>query len=265
MESLSEPLAKLDEIIASVELVLARPANTNELSGQETAISTSPATTVVDDTGSKKLTAANADGARLARKPETEKNVKKEKSAKPLKVPQQPPIPDTVAQFLLCDLRVGRIESVGHHEEADGLYVLKIDVGEGEIRTVCAGLRKYVPDAEMEGRLVVLICNLKPRKLRGIDSEAMCLAGSVVSGDGQKETVVPISPAAGAKAGSLVSVTGIEQERNVVEGKFLSAKNWDKVVSRLRVIGGKACYDGQRLITECSDVVCDLPDGAEIH
>jgi aminoacyl tRNA synthase complex-interacting multifunctional protein 1 len=250
MEGMSENLGKLDNIIASIE---------SALSVSETQTGTDGVAAVHN------ATAQDADTPEPNNRKEPEKKPKKEKAAKAVKISQAPAIPDVDAQFLLCDLRVGRITSVGHHEEADGLYVLKIDVGGGELRTVCAGLRKYVPDAEMEGRTVVLICNLKPRKLRGVDSEAMCLAGSVVSGDGEKETVVPIAPPADAEAGALVSVSGVEHDRNVVEGKFLSGKNWDKVVARLSVTDGKACYGGRPLRIASGDIACSLPDGAEIH
>jgi methionine--tRNA ligase beta chain len=250
MKGMSENLGKLDKIIASIE----------------SALSASETQTGIDSVAAVRNAAAqNADTPEPSNLKEPEKEPKKEKAPKAAKIPRAPAIPDADAQFLLCDLRVGRITTVGHHEEADGLYVLKIDVGGGELRTVCAGLRKYVPDAEMEGRPVVLICNLKPRKLRGVDSEAMCLAGSIVSGEGEKETVVPIAPPADAEPGAVVSVCGVKHDRNIVEGRFLSGKNWDKVVARLSVRDGKACYDGRPLRIDSSDVSCDLPDGAEIH
>jgi glutamyl-tRNA synthetase len=177
-------------------------------------------------------------------------------------------LPEYVAQFHMCDFRVGKIMTVGHHAEADGLYVLTIDCGGGEIRSVCAGLRNFVPESEMvPGRLMCLIANLKPRKVRGVDSAAMCLAGSVVGGEGEKEAVVPLAPPAGTEAGSIVYVEGMEGERgSFVDGKFLSSKNWDRVVARLSVKDGKACYDGQPLVVAGGgEIACSLPDGAEIH
>jgi tRNA-binding EMAP/Myf-like protein len=168
----------------------------------------------------------------------------------------------------MCDFRVGKIVTVGHDPEADGLYVLKLDVGGGEILSVCAGLRHYVPDSEMlRGRLMCLIANLKPRQVRGIDSAAMCLAGSVVGGEGEKETVVPLAPPKGAEAGSIIAVAGMEGERsNFVDGKLLSSKNWDRVVGRLTLKGGNACYDGAPFaVVGAGDIVCALCDGAEIH
>lgn len=196
---------------------------------------------------------------------EAPKQGKKKKKEKKAKQPPAPQVAPEIAQFLQCDLRVGRIVEVGSHPEADGLYVLKVSFGGEEVRTVCAGLRKFIPEEEMRDRMVVTICNLKPRKLRGVASEAMILAGSVVSGEGDKETVVPIGPPDGSEEGTVVGADGIEGERTVVDGKFVSGKIWDKVVPRLGVKDGMACYDGKQLRTSLGAVTCALPDGAEIH
>jgi aminoacyl tRNA synthase complex-interacting multifunctional protein 1 len=63
--------------------------------------------------------------------------------------------------------------SVKVHEEADTLYVEQIDCGDAKPRTVVSGLRKFVPIEEMQNRLVVVLCNLKPSKLKGVLSEGM--------------------------------------------------------------------------------------------
>lgn len=64
------------------------------------------------------------------------------------------------------------------------LYVEEIDVGEPEPRTVVSGLVKFIPEAEMQGRRVALLCNLKPANMRGVQSQAMVLCAS--SEDGSK-------------------------------------------------------------------------------
>lgn len=192
------------------------------------------------------------------------KGQKKKKEKKP-KQPAPPPVDPVVAQFLQCDLRVGRVLEVEHHAEAEALYVMKISVGADDVRTVCAGLRKFIPKEDMLNRMVVTICNLKPRKLRGVPSEAMVLAGSVVSGEGEKETVVPVDPPQGAIEGALIAADGITGERTVAPGKFVSGKVWDKVVPRLNVKDGIACYNGEPMRTDQGALVCNLSDGAEIH
>ncbi|MEC8708021.1 MAG: methionine--tRNA ligase [Candidatus Thermoplasmatota archaeon] len=78
--------------------------------------------------------------------------------------------------FMEVNLRVGRITSVADHPNADKLYVVKLDDGTAEGRTICAGLKEYYTPEEMEGKSVVFVENLKPRPLRGITSEGMMLA-----------------------------------------------------------------------------------------
>ncbi|XP_062510300.1 tyrosine--tRNA ligase, cytoplasmic-like [Corticium candelabrum] len=76
------------------------------------------------------------------------------------------------------DLRVGVIDVAEKHQDADSLYVETINVGEAKPRTVVSGLAKFIPLHELQGRKVVMLCNLKPQSMRGIKSEAMLLAAS---------------------------------------------------------------------------------------
>ncbi len=84
--------------------------------------------------------------------------------------------------FLKVNLRVGKIKTVEDHPNADKLYVVKLDDGTDDGRTICAGLKEYYKPEEMEGKLVVFVENLKPRPLRGVTSEGMMLAAD--NGDG---------------------------------------------------------------------------------
>ncbi|KAJ3211304.1 Aminoacyl tRNA synthase complex-interacting multifunctional protein 1 [Entophlyctis luteolus] len=80
------------------------------------------------------------------------------------------------------DLRVGHIVTVKKHPDAETLYVEEIDVGESKPRTVVSGLVKFMKEEDLLGRKVVLLCNLKPAKMRGIESQAMVLAATSVDG-----------------------------------------------------------------------------------
>ena len=62
------------------------------------------------------------------------------------------------------DFRVGLIKSVKRHPDAEALYVEEIDIGEEKPRQVVSGLVKFMPESELQDRLVVLLCNLKPAK-----------------------------------------------------------------------------------------------------
>lgn len=77
------------------------------------------------------------------------------------------------------DIRIGRIVEVSRHPDADALYVEKIDLGEDKPRTIVSGLVNFVPMEEMENRMVVVLCNLKSAKMRGIESQGMVLCASV--------------------------------------------------------------------------------------
>tara|TARA_B100000459_G_scaffold112714_1_gene66337 strand:+ start:229 stop:858 length:630 start_codon:yes stop_codon:yes gene_type:complete len=78
--------------------------------------------------------------------------------------------------FMEVDLRIGKIVSVEDHPNADRLYVVSLDDGSDEGRTICAGLKEYYSAEEMVGKNVVFVSNLKPRPLRGVTSEGMMLA-----------------------------------------------------------------------------------------
>lgn len=101
--------------------------------------------------------------------PQTEKQAKNQKSAASAEVEDGPH---------RLDIRVGKIIDVKMHPDADTLYVETIDLGEAEPRTVISGLAKFVPIEEMQNRLVAVLCNLKPAKMRGIESKGMVLCGS---------------------------------------------------------------------------------------
>ncbi|KAM6399610.1 tyrosine--tRNA ligase, cytoplasmic [Rhynochetos jubatus] len=105
------------------------------------------------------------------------------------------------------DIRVGKVISVEKHPDADSLYVEKIDVGEPEPRTVVSGLVQFVPREQLQDRLVVLLCNLKPQKMRGVESQGMVLCASSV---GEPRQVEPLDPPAGCCAGERVYVEGYE-------------------------------------------------------
>ncbi|KAM8713535.1 hypothetical protein ACLKA7_013799 [Drosophila subpalustris] len=134
--------------------------------------------------------------------PPKEKKVKEKKS-----VAEKP---NTVAEAPVdvgrLDMRVGRIIEVGRHPDADSLYLEKIDCGEPAPRTVVSGLVKFVPIEEMQNRLVVVLCNLKPAKMRGVLSEAMVMCASTA------DKVEVLSPPAGAVPGDLVHCEGYTRQ-----------------------------------------------------
>lgn len=85
-------------------------------------------------------------------------------------------------------MRVGEIKEVSKHENADKLFVLKVDLGEEEEKTIVAGLRGFYSEAELKGKKAIFVFNLEPVVLRGVESNGMILA--VVSRDKDKVSIL---------------------------------------------------------------------------
>lgn len=81
----------------------------------------------------------------------------------------------TIDELDKIKLKVGQILKVERVEKADKLYKLTVDLGT-ETRTIVSGLVKYYKEEELIGKQVVVVANLKPAKLRGIESQGMLLA-----------------------------------------------------------------------------------------
>jgi methionyl-tRNA synthetase len=84
--------------------------------------------------------------------------------------------------FAKVDLRVGQVLSAERVKGADKLLHLKVDIGEPEPRTIVAGIATVYEPEKMIGRKVVIVANLHPRKLRGIESNGMIVAASLEGG-----------------------------------------------------------------------------------
>ena len=153
-----------------------------------------------------------------------QKKEKKEKAPKP----QKAPAAAAPLSPALIDLRVGHVLKAIKHPEADSLFVSTIAMGdkagtddtseyEGQVvRTVCSGLNGLVPLEEMQGRKVVVVCNLKPVKMRGVKSCAMVLAASPKLKEEEEDNhagpVELVTPPADAKAGERVFFEGWKGE-----------------------------------------------------
>ena len=104
------------------------------------------------------------------------------KTAEPA-APVEPPSPKIeFDDFAKVDLRVGLVKSAEPVKGADKLLHLKVDIGEAEPRTIVAGIAKAYETEKLIGRKVVIVANLNPRKLRGIESNGMIVAASLEGG-----------------------------------------------------------------------------------
>ncbi|HZN00512.1 MAG TPA: methionine--tRNA ligase subunit beta, partial [Pyrinomonadaceae bacterium] len=83
-----------------------------------------------------------------------------------------------IDDFAKVDLRVGQVLSAERIPKADKLLLMKIDLAEEQPRQVLAGIAQYYEPEKLVGRKVVVVANLKPRKLRGLESQGMVVAAS---------------------------------------------------------------------------------------
>ena len=104
-----------------------------------------------------------------------------------------------IEDFLKVDLRIARIIKAEYVPEAKKLLQLTLDI-DGEIRNVFAGIKSAYEPADLEGRLTVMVANLKPRKMRFGVSEGMVLA----AGPGGSDLFI-LSPDDGAEPGQRVT------------------------------------------------------------
>jgi methionyl-tRNA synthetase len=85
----------------------------------------------------------------------------------------------TIDDFLKVELRVGEIKIAERIPKADKLLRFEIDLGEEKPRQILAGLAEYYEPEKLIGRKVVVVANLKPRKMRGLESQGMICAASL--------------------------------------------------------------------------------------
>jgi len=183
---------------------------------------------------------------------------KKEAAAAPAKEAA----PVTVAsfeEFAKAHLQVSKIVGIKRHPEADKLYVCDVQVAEGQTRTICAGLVPFYKPEELNGRLVVAVLNLKPRKLKGIESQGMILGAD----DAVKKDASFVLEPAQANVGDRVFLEGTEPGQTPKE---LSSTIWTNILPELKVIGTKATFRGKVLQTHKGPVlVPNAADGSLIH
>ena len=109
------------------------------------------------------------------KKEEKQVEKKKEKNKGKEKNPEIEEI--TIDDFAKVQLKTGEIIEAKAHPDADKLLVLQIKIGQ-ETRQIVSGIAKYYSPDQLVGKKVVVVCNLKPVKLRGVESQGMVLAAA---------------------------------------------------------------------------------------
>ncbi|MBQ7702366.1 MAG: methionine--tRNA ligase [Candidatus Methanomethylophilaceae archaeon] len=171
---------------------------------------------------------------------------KKEEKPKQQNKPAEP-LTGPFADFRKLEIRVAQIVWIDDHPDADKLYQMKVDVGEDEPRSIVAGLKAFYTKDQMLNRKVLCLANLKPRKLRGIESKGMLLAADDEDIGGS--TVLLLKPSKDMPNGTRIDC-GLETRDGKIEYEDF-AKVKLKVAS---IINGKFNIDGGKDI--------ELPEGA---
>jgi len=103
----------------------------------------------------------------------------------------------TIEDFRKLELKVAEIKEVNEHPNADKLYVISVDLGD-KTKQIVAGIRGSYQKEELLGKQVVVVDNLEPAVLRGVESQGMLLAAS------DEEGICIVTPLRKVKLGSVV-------------------------------------------------------------
>ncbi len=103
----------------------------------------------------------------------------------------------TIDDFRKLELKIAEIKEVNEHPDADRLYVITLDLGDRQ-KQVVAGIRAFYQKEDLIGKQVVVVDNLEPALLRGVESQGMILAASDENG------IVIVAPEKKLKLGSVV-------------------------------------------------------------
>lgn len=238
-------MQQLNELIDELEIVITNTKSSSSISFPAAIASSADAISHVNKKSS------NQQGI-----PAVAVAVKKEKNVTEPRMKES--IPSDEININSLDLRVGVIRSVIRHEAAEKLYCEEIDVGEDELRPIASGLVPFYSLEDMQGRRVIVVANLLPRKLVGFKSNGMVLCASMIDSDG-KEHVEFIDPPASAVPGERIIGSGLSSLP-------LSAKQCDKrkafeiLSSNLVVdLNGVASWNGLLLVAQSSGEHCCAP------
>jgi methionyl-tRNA synthetase len=99
----------------------------------------------------------------------------------------------TFDDFKKMELKVAEVKGVKDHPNADKLYILTVELG-GELRELVAGIKEHYRPEELLGKRIVVVANLEPATIRGIESKGMLLAAQDDVGVSVLTTDRPVKP-----------------------------------------------------------------------
>lgn len=186
---------------------------------------------------------------------ETQENTKKDLEIKEEKVKE---IDQKELFNTSIALKIAKIIKVEKHPDADSLYIENLDDGSGEERVILSGLVPYYEAEELLGKHIVLADNLKPRKMRGIESRGMLLAADYKDEEGNDKVEVLDCP--WAAAGSPVILEGADPE--AVKKESINADTFFSC--KIEVKDSIVCIDGIPLIVDGKQIKTKFARNAEV-
>ncbi len=167
----------------------------------------------------------------------------------------------SIAPVFPAILKVGKIEEVTEHPEADKLYILKVSLGHKEggkekIIQLVAGLRSHYKKDELLGKKIIVVSNLKHAKLRGQESQGMLLAAD----DGRQVKVIHPER---SEPGDLVFPEGFDPEKIAASRKQLAIDEFYRL--NLKVKDEKVVYGSKPLQTRSETISVDAEDDAVVR
>ena len=177
-------------------------------------------------------------------------NLKNHKTSKPKIIISKIEVKKMNQTFPL-NLKVAKIIDVKEHPDADKLIILDIDLG-SEKRTLVAGLKNHYAEEELKDKLIIVVTNLKPAKLRGVESKGMLLAGD----DGDNVSVLTVNK---SKPGDSVYFDDYDNSTaQITYDEFLKVS--------MKVKNGKVIYNNKTLKTDNEEITVEkVKDGANVR
>lgn len=144
---------------------------------------------------------------------------------------------------------MGRITKVWELEGSDKMYAEEVDIGNGVVRGIASGLRKFVTIDKMQGAMVCVLANLAPKNmLKKFDSHGMVLAAETPD----KSSIVELlSPPEGSEPGDLIFIEGFERKPVAVLSKQAKTNEFFTIADKFTINAeGLAEFDGHPIKTE---------------
>lgn len=163
------------------------------------------------------------------------------------------------------DFRVGVIVSCEKHPDSDKLLVEQIDIGEEVPRTICSGIAKFFAPEDIVDKKVVIVANLKARKLAGVSSDGMVLCATTKESPEQEEAsqLRLVEAPEGASVGErvVVEVEDGEHGEAAPPNRVGKKKLYEKVAPDLKTNSeGTVCFKESQFTTSAGPCYAkDLP------